>query len=92
MNHHQIVKEQLLHLLVGTILFVVLASIAVLLDILSAYVTGLGVSEFTRKALEYTAHSMLVVDLILFLVYLGASSTQLLREILKRRQQNEKDE
>lgn len=83
MTHNQIVKEQLLHLLVGTILFVVLAGIAVALDLASSYVAGLGVSGFTQKALEYTAHGMLVVDLVLFLVYLASSSWQLLKEMTK---------
>lgn len=79
MTHNQIVKEQLWHLLVGTVMFVILASIAVALDLASVYVAGLGVSNFTHKTLEYTAHLMLVVDVVLFLVYLG----QLLKEIIK---------
>jgi hypothetical protein len=83
MTHNQIVKEQLLHILIGTILFVVLAAIAVMLDLASILVAGLGVSIFTEKALEYTAHGMLVVDLVLFLVYLATSSMQLLKEMTK---------
>ena len=83
MTHNQIVKEQLLHILFGTLLFVALAAIAVLLDLASVFVTGLGVSEFTQKALEYTAHIMLAVDLALFLVYLAASSWQLVKEMTK---------
>jgi len=79
MTHNQIVKEPLWHLLVGTVMFVILASIAVALDLASVYVAGLGVSNFTHKTLEYTAHLMLVVDVVLFLVYLG----QLLKEIIK---------
>ena len=83
MTHNQIVKEQLLHILFGTILFVSLAAIAVLLDLASIYVATLGVSSFTQKALEYTAHGMLVVDLVLFLVYLAASSGQLVKEMTR---------
>jgi len=83
MTHNQIVKEQLWHLLVGTVMFVILASIAVALDLASVYVAGLGVSNFTHKTLEYTAHLMLVVDVVLFLVYLASSSWQLLKEIIK---------
>ena len=83
MTHNQIVKEQLLHILFGTILFVSLAAIAVLLDLASIYVATLGESSFTQKALEYTAHGMLVVDLVLFLVYLAASSGQLVKEMTR---------
>lgn len=83
MTHNQIVKEQLLHILFGTVLFVALAGIAVLLDLASIYVATLGVSSFTQKALEYTAHGMLVVDLVLFLVYLAASSWALIKEMTK---------
>jgi hypothetical protein len=83
MTHNSIVKEQLLHILFGTILFVVLAAIAVMLDLASVYVAGLGVSTFTEKSLEYTAHGMLVVDLILFVVYIATSSYQLVREMTK---------
>jgi hypothetical protein len=83
LTRNEIVKEQLIHILVGTLLFLALAAIAVLLDLASILVASLGVSEFTQKALEYTAHGMLAVDLALFLVYLGASSWQLVKEMTK---------
>lgn len=83
MAQNTIVKEQLLHILVGTILFVVLAAIAVVLDLASVFVAGLGVNTFTEKSLEYTAHGMLVVDLLLFVVYLATSSYQLVKEMTK---------
>lgn len=83
MTQNEIVKEQLLHILFGTLLFLALAAIAVLLDLASIYVATLGVSEFTRKALEYTAHVMLAVDLGLFLVYLADSSWKLVKEMTK---------
>lgn len=83
MTQNEIVKEQLWHILFGTLLFVAMAAIAVLLDLASIYVAGLGVSTFTEKALEYTAHGMLVVDLVLFLVYLAVSSWQLIKEMTK---------
>lgn len=83
MTNNQIVKEQLLHILFGAAFFVALAGIAVLLDLASIYVATLGVSSFTQKALEYTAHTMLAVDLVLFLVYLATSSWQLVKEMTK---------
>ena len=83
MTQNEIVKEQLIHILFGTLLFLALAGIAVGLDLASLLVAHLGVSEFTEKALEYTAHGMLAVDLALFLVYLATSSWQLVKEMTK---------
>ena len=83
MTHQEIVKEQLWHLVIGTILFIVLAAIAVALDLASTYVAGIGVSTFTQKILEYTAHGMLVVDIVLFVVYITVSSRDLLKEMTK---------
>jgi hypothetical protein len=83
MTHQEIVKEQVWHIVIGTMLFVVLAAIAVALDLASLYVAGLGLSVFTQKTLEYTAHGMLVVDIILFVVYITKSSWDLLREMTK---------
>jgi len=83
MTKHEVVKEQLLHILFGTLLFVALAGISVSLDLASIFVASLGVSDFTQKTLEYTAHIMLVVDLVLFLVYLASSSWQLVKEMTK---------
>jgi hypothetical protein len=83
MTHGEIVKEQLLHIVFGTLVFVFLGAIAVALDIASGYVASLGVSEFTHKTLEYTAHGLLLVDIILFVVYIATSSWQLIKEMTK---------
>ena len=83
MTHGEIVKEQLWHIVIGTIVFVFLGSIAVMLDIASTYVAGLGVSDFTQQTLEYTAHGLLFVDIILFVVYIATSSWQLIKEMTK---------
>lgn len=82
-NHNQMVKEQLLHMLFGTVIFIVLGGIAVSLDLAAAGVAKLGVSPFTHKAIEMAAHGMLVLDLILFAVYLVRSSYMLVKEMLK---------
>jgi hypothetical protein len=80
-NHDEIVKEQLLHMLFGTAVFIVLAAIAVGLDLAASALVSLGVSAFTHGALEKTAHGMLVVDLLLFVAYVGTSSYKLLKEM-----------
>ena len=82
-NHNEMVKEQLLHMLFGTMIFVVLGAIAVGLDLAAAGVMRLGVSEFTHKAIEYAAHGMMVLDLVLFGLYLVISSATLVKEMFK---------
>jgi hypothetical protein len=82
-SKNEIVKEQLLHMLFGTAVFIVLAAIAVGLDLAASALVELGVSNFTHRALEITAHGMLIVDLLLFVSYLGTSSIKLLKEMLK---------
>ena len=83
MNSHVSVKEQLLHILFGTLIFVVLGAIAVFLDLASNWVHGLGVSGFTYTALTYTAHGLMVLDLVLFVLYLATTSFRLCKEMFK---------
>lgn len=82
-SHNQIVKEQLLHMLSGTVIFVVLGSIAVALDMAGDVAASIrGVSQFTHYAIETTAHVMLVLDLTLFATYLYKTSIALFKEML----------
>ena len=82
-QHNEMVKEQLLHMLFGTVIFIVLGAIAVALDLAAAGVLKLGVSEFTHRAIEYAAHGMMVLDLVLFGLYLVRSSATLVKEMFK---------
>ena len=82
-NHNGLVKEQLLHMLFGTTIFLVLGGIAVGLDLAAAWVAALHVSEFTHKAIELKAHAMLLLDLTLFALYLGRTSVGLVKEMFK---------
>lgn len=77
------VKEQLLHMLFGTIIFVVIGGLAVGLDLAAAAVRVMGVSAFTSGAIELMAHGMLVLDLLLFVLYLARSSWALGKEMFK---------
>ena len=77
------VKEQLLHMLFGTVVFIVLGAIAVGLDLAAAGVFRLGVSNFTHKAIEISAHGLMLLDLVLFGLYLVRSSTTLVKEMFK---------
>ncbi len=81
-NHNQLVKEQLQHMLFGTLLFVCLASIAIALDVGADSIVKLGgVSRFTYLVIETMAHALLVLDLCLFILYLYKSSITLVKEI-----------
>ena len=83
MNHHGLMKDQLLHLLFGAFIFLVLGSVAVALDLAASLVGQVGVSDFTRHAIEWAAHGMLALDLALFGVYLARTSWTLVKETLQ---------
>lgn len=83
MDHNKVAKEQLLHLLFGVIFFLVIGCVAVLLDLLSMWVQTIGVSSFTSSALAFTAHAMLVGDLVLFFIYLIVASYDLIKGMMK---------
>ena len=82
-QNHGMVKEQLLHLLFGTIIFLALGGIAISLDLAAAAVKLLGVSSFTSSAIELTVHGMFVLDLLLFVLHLARTSWTLCKEYFK---------
>lgn len=82
-NHQNMVKEQLLHMLIGTFIFIVLGGVAVALDLASTSILRLGVSEFTSQAIAWTAHGMFLLDLVLFVLYLARSSWALCKEMFR---------
>lgn len=82
-NHNEIVKEQLIHLLVGAVIFVAIGLLATGLDLFAAATVKFGVSEFTHTVLVVSAHSLLVCDLGLFAIYLIRSSVTLVKEMFK---------
>lgn len=82
-SHNQIVKEQLLHMLSSTAIFIVLGSLAVALDAAGDVVAKVeGVSAFTHYSIEITSHVMLFVDLALFATYLFKSTITLFKAIV----------
>jgi len=82
-NENGLVKEQLLHMVIGTAIFVVLGAIAVGLDLAASWIEKLGVSQFTHVAIVVTAHGLLIIDLLLFVSYIAKSSLALVKEIFK---------
>lgn len=84
MDHTKVAKEQLVHLFYGIVFFLIIGVAAVSLDLLATYVETLGVSKFTASALGFTAHTMLVLDLFLFLVYLLVASRDLIVGMVRK--------
>lgn len=83
MDHKKIAKEQLLHLAFGAVFFSVIGAFAVGLDLASGFVKQLGVTPFTSNALELSAHALMVLDLVLFFVYLIVTSIELVKGMVK---------
>jgi hypothetical protein len=83
MDQKKITKEQLLHLVFGAMFFVVIAIFAVGLDLASGLVNRIGVTSFTSQALEISSHALLVLDLVLFFVYLIVTSIELVKGMMK---------
>lgn len=82
MNHNQVAKEQILHLLFGVLFFLIIGTVAVGLDFLATYIGTLAISPFTVNALSLTAHAMLVLDLVLFSIYLVVASWDLIKGMI----------
>lgn len=76
-------KEQLLHLFFGLIYYTVIAVFAIALDLAAIQVKKLGVSEFTYDVLVNVSHCVLVLDVILFFIYLLASFIGQVKEMYK---------
>ena len=85
MSHQQLdtAKEQLVHMATATVVFLVLALLAVGLDLLTGVFAKLGASTFTLNVLSFTTHAMLCVDTVLFLVHLAKASVLFVRGLWK---------
>lgn len=83
MDHNKIAKEQLLHLVFGAVFFAVIGVFAVGLDLASGLVKQLGVTAFTSSALEMSAHALMVLDLVLFFIYLLVTSIELVKGMVR---------
>ncbi|TAM08911.1 MAG: hypothetical protein EPN72_15160 [Nevskiaceae bacterium] len=79
MDQGKLAKEQLIHIVLGSVFFVLIAVAAVALDLLAKWVGTLGVDSFTTGALEIAAHVLLVIDLVLFFVYIFSTSMGLIK-------------
>jgi len=83
MDHNCVIKEQILHIAFGAVFFVIIGMFAVALDLASGLVKKLGVTAFTSQAIELSAHAILVLDLVLFFIYLIVASIELVKGMVK---------
>jgi len=83
MNKHLSVKESLLHVVFGAMVFIVIGIVAVLIDMLSGMLPSIGVSKFTQQSLEYASHAMLIGDLVLLFIYAIKSGHTLIMEMFE---------
>ena len=82
---HSLVKAQVAHMLTVTMLFTLLAGIAVFLDLAAIQIRQLSATDFTSRAIELTSHAMLLIDITLFGLYSLKTSVVLVMDIFERR-------
>lgn len=70
-----------LHTITGSAIFVVIAMPAVCLSVLNHYLESKGVPRLTLNILTVLEHAILIVDSILFLVYLGLTAMHSIKEM-----------
>jgi hypothetical protein len=71
----------LIHFLSGTIVFVVVALLAVGLSILVHYFSSIGISLFIVYGLQVAEYLLFVVDLLLFVVFVLRTAWRTLKKI-----------
>lgn len=65
---------------VGTAIFLIIGSVAVLLSFLIHWLEGLGVPPFTLAVLEFLEGALTITDAILFIVFLAVSLFRAIKE------------
>jgi hypothetical protein len=70
------------HIVIGSLLFCVLAAPAVGLSFLVTHLKSLGVSEFTLMIFVGLEHIILVADSVLLLVYIAVTGVKTAKEML----------
>lgn len=82
-QHLDAAREQLVHMATASVVFLVLALLAVGLDLLTGVFARLGASAFTLNVLSFTTHVMLIADTVLFLVHLAKASVLFVKGLWK---------
>lgn len=77
------------HTLVGLLIYLIIAVPAVLLGMAIEYLGKLNLPGFTLAVLEVLEHGILLVDTLLFVVYVGVTGIKAFREILEDAQEED---
>ena len=70
------------HAFIGTTLFLIVGFPAVALNLLVKFLVSVGIDGFTVAVLEFLEHAILLVDAVLFLVFLGVTAYKSVKEML----------
>lgn len=68
------------HVVVGALMFTIIASVSVLLSLAVHWLEGLGVPQFTLLVLIFLERAILVIDAIAFLLYLAVTAFEWIGE------------
>ena len=71
------------HTVVGTLIFLIIGSVAVGLSLLIRFLESVGIPSFTLQVLTFLEHTITVVDAVLYLVYLGITGLRAVKEMLE---------
>src|SRR5687768_4272132 len=74
------VLELAVHIVVGSLIFLVVALPAALLNILTEHLTQWGVDSTIAIGLRVSGYAILLADLILFLVFIARTSYRFMRQ------------
>jgi hypothetical protein len=74
----------ILDILVATLLFLVIAAVAVGLSLVVKKLIGIGIDPLITNGLTIIEHVLFIVDSTLFLLYFARNSIELAKEILKK--------
>lgn len=69
------------HTTIGTVLFGIIAIPAVALNLLVAWLAGLHVGAFIITVLTFLEDAILLIDALLYLVYLGVTAKRAIKEM-----------
>ena len=71
------------HTIVGSMIFIIIGGPAIGLSMLVKYLSTLGVPEFTLNVLNFLEHAILLIDALLFSVYLAFTAYSAFKEMWK---------
>lgn len=73
--------EFAVHVTVGTLIFVVIASGAIAIDIITRSLEPLGIDHVIRYGLKGAEYALFLIDLLLFLVFIAKAGARAIRRL-----------